>query len=414
MPRLYDRRRPLDVVILLSVALPLLTAACGGESERTPEAQPDAASRETAGTPDEPGHAETEEARRVTLTEAAYRTAEIRTTQVRAETSPEPVALEVPGRVEFDPRRVAVVSSRIPGRIERLEVVEGDRVRAGRAAAWLYSPAYLTAQQDYVQARRRAVRLAGTIDQEGATALAAAARQRLALMGVAAAELDRLDAGDEPRTLLAVPAPFGGSIMESHALPGSAVEPGAPIFTLADLSVIDVVASVPERSLPLVRVGQPASVTIPAYPDMRFTGRVERLRDQLDPETRTVEAVIHVPNATRHLRPGMYATVRLAAPPGASIAARTGERAGDTLLTIPESAVVTDGDERLAFVAVGPRTFERRTIEVTSLTPPGSVQPTARYVVVGSGVSAGEQVVVNGAFTLKSELAKAGLGEHGH
>jgi hypothetical protein len=100
--------------------------------------------------------------------------------------------------------------------------------------------------------------------------------------------------------------------MEAHLLTGAAVEPGAPVFTVADLSVIDVVAEVPERSLPLVRTGQRASVRIAAFPAMRFEGEVERLRDALNPETRTVRAVIHVPNSSRRLRPGMFATVQLA------------------------------------------------------------------------------------------------------
>lgn len=92
--------------------------------------------------------------------------------------------------------------------------------------------------------------------------------------------------------------------MESHILPGAAVEAGAPIFTVADLSVIDVIAEVPERNLPQVRTGQRATVSIAAFPDMRFEGRVERLRDALNPETRTLRAVIHVPNGSRRLRPG--------------------------------------------------------------------------------------------------------------
>ncbi len=395
--------------------LAMLAVACFDNDAPAGEAERER-TRPPAGANDkEPGHVEeAERANRVTLSEAAYRTAAIQIAPVRVTASSDPVALEVPGHVEFDPRRVAIVSSRIAGRLERLDVVEGDHVRGSQAVAWLYSPAHLTAQQDYGHAQRRAMRLVGTIDQEGAHALAAAARGRLGSMGVSDAELDRLAAGGEKSALLAIAAPFGGSIMESHSLSGAAVEPGAPIFTLADLSVVDVVASVPERALPLVRVGQGASVAIPAYPDMRFTGRVERLRDQLDPETRSVEAVIHVPNPRQHLRPGMYATVRLAAGGGAGIAARTGARAQDSLLTIPESAVVTDDDERLAFVAVGSRTFERREIEITSLTPPGSVQPTEQRVVVSRGLAPGERVVVNGAFTLKSEFAKAGLGEHGH
>jgi len=389
---------------MTAFALSVFVAGCGGEAPDRAVERPE----------DDHNEATDEAPARLTLSEAAQRTAGIRTVEVLTGAGTDPVALEVPGRVEFDPRRVAVVSSRIAGRIERLGAVEGDHVREAQAVVWLYSPAHLTAQHDFLQARRRAERLAGTEDEEGARALATAARQRLASMGVRQDELDRLTASGAPSDLLVITAPFRGSIMEAHSLAGTAVEPGIPIFTLADLSAVDVVASVPERSLPLVRLEQEASVAIPAYPDMRFTGRVERLRDQLDPETRTVEAVIHVPNERGHLRPGMYATVRLASDPGATVALRTGARARDSLLTIPDSAVVSDGDRRIAFVEVAPRTYERRVIEVATLTPPGSAEPTDRRVVVRSGLAAGERVVVHGAFTLKSELAKAALGEHGH
>jgi multidrug resistance efflux pump len=111
-------------------------------------------------------------------------------------------------------------------------------------------------------------------------------------MGASDAEIERAAGESDPATTLALRAPLDGSVMQSHLLPGSAVEPGAPIFTVADLSVIDVVADIPERSLPLVRTGQRARVSIAAFPNMKFNGTVERLRDALNPETRTVRAVI--------------------------------------------------------------------------------------------------------------------------
>lgn len=378
-----------------------------------------------AGEPGEPGEHGQEphagEGSRVTLTEAAFGTARIVVEPVVAAPAVSGgVGLEVPGQVELDPRRVALVSSRIAGRIERLAAVEGDRVVAGQPVAYIYSPAFLVAQADLEQAARRAILLAGTEDERGARALVDAARRRLRLMGASDAEMRASADGVEPATTLALRAPIGGSVMEAHLLTGAAVEPGAPVFTVADLSVIDVVAEVPERSLPLVRTGQRASVRIAAFPAMRFEGEVERLRDALNPETRTVRAVIHVPNGSRRLRPGMFATVQLAvatrdalalASGGADAGAAATAGSDGTVLTIPESAVVTDGDRRFVFVEVGVRTYERREIRVASLAPPGSSTPGAMAVVVRDGLRAGERIVVSGAFTLKSELAKASLGD---
>ena len=344
---------------------------------------------------------------RVTLSEAAYAATGIELETARTE-SPEQ-SLEVPGQIEFDPRRVALVTTRTAGRVEHLAVVEGDRVRAGQALARLYSPALLTAQTDFLLALRRAAQLAGTPDDSGAAALVRAMRRRLTLLGVATDEIARLEGGGEPADYLYLTAPFDGSIVEAHSLSGAAVEAGAMMFRIADLSVVDVVAQVPERALPLVRVDQAASVAIAAYPELRFTGRVERLHDELDPATRTLGAVIHVPNPARRLRPGMFATVRFETRATSGNPGATG-----VVVTIPDAALVTDGDARYVFVEVAPRAFARRVVEVASLVPPGSAAPAGGRVMVRRGVAAGERVVVRGAFTLKSELAKAALGEDEH
>lgn len=355
------------------------------------------------------GGEEHSEGGRVTLAQAAFRTARIRVEPVGTQAfGAAGGGLQVPGQVEFEPERVALVSPRVAGRIERLTVVEGDRVRAGQTVALLTSPAYLTAQNDLVQAVRRAELLAGTQDEQGARALAEAARRRLRLLGVGDGTISRIASGGEVDPVLPVPAPFAGSIVETLALAGAAVEAGTPLFKIADLSSVDVVAEVPERSMPLLRIGQRAAIAIPAYPALHFEGRVERLRDQLDPTTRTVKTIIHVSNPERALRPGMFANVTLDAPAGA-----TGTAPAAAVLTIPESAVVTDGDARYVFVEVAPRSFERRAVVVESLSPPGSTLPAGSRVAVRSGLAAGERIAVSGAFTLKSEMAKAGF-SHDH
>ncbi|MHB1169583.1 MAG: efflux RND transporter periplasmic adaptor subunit, partial [Longimicrobiales bacterium] len=95
--------------------------------------------------------------------------------------------------------------------------------------------------------------------------------------------------------------------------------------------------------------------------------------------------------------PGMFASVSLGVP---------GASAGPATLTVPSSAVVTDGAERYVFVEIGPRSYERREVEVA---------PAANgRVAIMTGLSAGERVVIRGAFTLKSELGKAEFGEDEH
>ncbi|MEX2608678.1 MAG: efflux RND transporter periplasmic adaptor subunit [Gemmatimonadota bacterium] len=335
---------------------------------------------------------------RVELTEAAIRNAGIEVAEVAArEVSGEPSGAAVPGQVEFDPSRVVLVSPRTGGRIERLTAVEGDQVRAGQPLAYVLSSAFLTAQNDFLQSVRRAQVLAGTGDEEGARALAEAARRRLRLLGATDALVERLAGGGDPLDLLPIGSPIGGSIVEAHSITGAAVEAGSPIYTVADLSVVNVVAEVPERALSTLRRGQTADVRLSAYPDERVQGTVDRIREELDPSTRTARAVIRVPNPRRLLRPGMFASVALSAGAAAPREMRP---------VIPESAVVTDGAERYVFVEVAPRTFERRTVDVAPL---GGGE-----LLIRSGIAAGERIVIRGAFTLQSELGKAEFGGHAH
>lgn len=391
-----------------SAALLMGAAACFSDAGRSAESATQEESTEAHADEhgDEHGdeHVEAGAEGRVTLTEAGLRNAGIELAEVQIVTGPDAVGgVEVPGRVEFPPDRVALISPRTSGRIERLTVVEGDRVHAGQRVAYILSSAFLTAQNDFIQAVRRVELLAGTQDEEGARALVSAAERRLRLLGAPSDVIEHLQSGGEPLDLLPVVAPFAGSIVESHTLTGAAVEPGTPIFKIADLSVVDVVADVPEQLLPHIRLGQEATVRLAAYPERSFTGRIERLHDELNPETRTIAAIIHVPNPQRTLRPGMFAGVDLRVPVNAGGAGA----AEPSTVVIHASAVVTDGATRYVFVEVGPRIYERRIVETVPLN--GGTR-----LAVRRGLAPGERVVVNGAFTLKSELGKAAFGDHGH
>jgi multidrug efflux pump subunit AcrA (membrane-fusion protein) len=396
-------------------AIALIVVACGKGSEaRKPDSAQEAsgaATRESSEEQTTPKDGPV----RVTLSPAAVATARIVVEAVRAEsTTAASSGLDVPGQVDYEPSRVALISPRTSGRVERLTVVEGAHVVAGQPVAYLSSPNFLTAQADLQQAARRAAMLAGTPDAEGANALVAAARRRLRLLGAGDALIQRVEKGAEPATELPIVAPFSGTIVEAQAMAGAAVEAGAPLFRIADLSVVDVTAQVPERALSFLRIDQGATVGIAAYPAMRFTGRVERIKAELDPSTRTVKAILHVTNSSGALRPGMFASVRLNVPLAAAARGAGGAATGPYIaptLTISDAAVMSEGDRRYVFVQVGPQTYERRAVQITSAAPTGAATAESGRVVVLAGLHSGEHVVVNGAFTLRSELAKGSLNE---
>ena len=366
----------------------LLLLACGQDEGTAGSA---AASRDR-------DHEEAQDAGLVTLTEGAHRNAGIRVTIVGLPT-PSSSGVSVPGRVAFDPAGVVVISPRSSGRLERLTVVEGDEVAAGTTVAYILSRDFLTAQGDYIQAVRRAVALHETPDADGARAVAEAARHRLVLLGAPESLATSLADGGAPQDLLPVTTVFTGSIVEAHARVGEAVEAGTPIYTLADLSVLDVIAAVPEHLLRWVDRGQIGQVRLTAYPDLTLVGRVVRVGAVVDRETRTVDVVVRVPNERGVLRDGMFATVTLLrddAPGGAA----------SSVITLPEAAVLWDGPSRYVFVQVGERSYERRLVSVG---PPDEASPQLLRIL--EGLAVGETVVTDGAFTLKAELSKASFGE---
>ena len=406
------RRHNLSSLVMVA-ALGVVAASCSDRktadepSERSDSASTPRSGAGRAKTSHEGKETEPDSTARVSLSEAAWRTARIAVEAVRAlAAEPATTDLDVPAQLVFDPARTALISPRTVGRIEQLSAVVGDRVRAGQSVALLTSADFLTAQSDYVQARRRAALLAGTQDAQGSAAIAAAARRRLELLGVPPNIIAHLSESSEPVALLPVVAPFGGTITQTMALAGSAVQVGTPIFQIADLSTVEAIAQVPERALAVVHEGQGAGIVVAAFPSIQFAGRVSRLLSELDSTTRTARAVIRVSNSEYRLHPGMFATVHLRVPaPAAAGLAATGN-----FVTVPERAVISQGDKRYVFVQVARRTFERREVEVVPFAPAGNATTSARFI-VKRGLRLGEVVVVEGAFTLQSELAKSKFGE---
>jgi cobalt-zinc-cadmium efflux system membrane fusion protein len=198
-------------------------------------------------------------------------------------------------------------------------------------------------------------------------------------------------------SLFTLRSPIAGRVLERQAVLGGYADPSVPLFTIADLSRVWVVAQAFERDAVTVPVGSTAHVRLAALPGQEFDGRVVLISGQVDPGSRTVPIRIELGNPGGVLRPGMSATVRLEV-----------SAAATQILTVPAAALQRVGDGWLVFVPSGPAEFEMR--------PVGRGRDLGTEVEVVSGLKAGETVVVEGAFLLKAEAEKkaGGADEHGH
>jgi membrane fusion protein, copper/silver efflux system len=303
------------------------------------------------------------------------------------------------GTVVIDERRQHLVTARFEGWIRRLYVnATGQHVKRGQALLELYSPAVLTSEEEYLiaSAGRRDLRKAGSQSRTTAEQLAASALERLRLWQIPEGELQRLQVEGKPSPTVTLTAPSDGVVLDKPAVEGMRFMPGEPLFRIADLSMVWLLADVFEQDLGAVRQGQAVTLHVNAYPSKRFRGRVGFVYPTLSAETRTGKVRIELPNPEGLLMPAMYGSVELEQP---------GLRAS---VTVPDSAVLDSGTRQVVLVRHGEETFEPRTVRLG--------QQGDGYVELLSGVRAGETVVVGANFLIDAEsnlkAALRGMGGH--
>lgn len=296
--------------------------------------------------------------------------------------------ISVPGVIEADPARLVKIVPPVGGRIERVYKGLGDAVRAGEPLLTLDSPdlAQATSDANKAQAALALADRALTRQQDLAAAEIAArkdleqaqsdhaqaqsearrAQSRLSQLGTA------LGRGNGREYTLN--APISGHVIDlTGAQGGFWNDTNAPLMTVADLSKVWLTASVQEKDLAAVFVGQQAKIVLNAYPGDPLAGRVAYVGQVLDADTRTVKVRVALDNAAGRLRPGMFASAVLS---GASHEA----------ITVPASALIQDGFNTRVFVERAPWTFEARNVRAGA--------QIGSQVEIASGLKAGERVVV--------------------
>ena len=289
-------------------------------------------------------------------------------------------------QVTSDETRVRTVSMKFDGWVDRLHVdFTGMEVRAGEPLLSTYSPMLTSAEQELVLAAKlaRDLSAADETQRRSAQEMLQSARQRLLNWDVPQAEVERVErTGEVPRTLV-IRAPYSGVIAEKLVTEGQRIMAGDALYRIADLSVVWVEGEVFERDLPLVRIGQTVEIELEARPGATRRGRVVFLQPTVSAETRTVRLRVALDNSNGELKPGMYATVRIAS---------VGEVA---VLNVPRSAVLSTGRRDLVFVRRADGMLEPRDI-VHGIATDDRVE-------VRSGLREGETVVASATFLIDAE-----------
>ena len=290
------------------------------------------------------------------------------------------------GNVQPSERRFAYVQTRFAGWIRQVYAdATGDFIRKGQPLFTIYSPDLVATEREYLLAKKNA----GALQQstvsgvsDGAALLIAAARARLQQFDIPESEIAKLDETGEAITDLTFYSPASGYITERNALPNMYVQPGTKLYAIADLSDVWVLAQIFQNDAGKIKPGDPAEVTLDAYPGRVFKGRVDYLLPQLDVATRTLPVRLVFSNPDLKLRPGMYVNVSLKLP--------LGKR-----LVVPDSAVFHSGTRNLIFTYAGDGNIEPNEVELGP--------HVGDEFVISKGVKAGEQIVTSANFLIDSE-----------
>ena len=279
------------------------------------------------------------------------------------------------GTLQFNERRLATITTKAAGWIERLTVAAtGDPVRQGEVLAELYAPDLVAAEQEYLVACAHA----------GCAHNGLASLQRLRALDVPDDEIARLRKTGKVSRRIAVEAPADGVVIEKLVQEGMRIEPGQALYKTADLRDVWLIADVQEQDLGLIRAGQKAEAQFIAFPGKSFEGTVEFIYPSLSPETRTARVRIVIPNPDAALRAAMYASVEIAVP-----------AADKPMLAVPTSAVIDSGARQVVLIDRGEGRFEPRPVRLGT--------QASDWIEVIDGVKAGEKVVTSANFLIDAE-----------
>jgi Cu(I)/Ag(I) efflux system membrane fusion protein len=289
-------------------------------------------------------------------------------------------------QVTLDETTVKTIAPKIDGWVEQLVVdATGQYVTRGQPLFTIYSPMLVSAQEELLLAKRLQGDVAGASADARTSAndLLMSARRRLAYWDIPESEIAEIERSGAVRKTLTIRASAGGYVLEKNVLAGQKIVGGEALYKVADLSTVWLEGEVFEQDLASVRVGQTVHADLAALPGEQRTGRIAYIYPTLNPDTRTVRVRVVVTNADLRLKPGMYATIRIAGTERANV------------LTVPRSAVLSTGERNIVFIRESGGQLTPREVTIGASSDD--------RIEVLRGLAAGETVVASATFLIDAE-----------
>ncbi|MDI3470419.1 MAG: Copper/silver efflux RND transporter, membrane fusion protein CusB [Pseudolabrys sp.] len=275
--------------------------------------------------------------------------------------------IRVPGTIQLDERRISVVATRSESFIDKVEnVTTGDRVRKDQPLLRLYSP----------EINAASAQLISNPGFEGS-------RRRLQNLNVPDEVIAEMEHTRKVPLSIQWTSPRDGVVLERNAVDGMRAAAGDVLFRIADLSVMWVLADVPEHAIGQVHPGQTVAVQVRSLPGRTFMGRIALIYPQVNKETRTTRVRIELPNPDSVLLPDMYADVEIA----------TGS--GKPIIAVSDNAVIDTGTRQIVIIDKGEGRFEPREVKL-------GVRGNG-FVEIREGLADGEKVVTSANFLIDAE-----------
>ena len=287
-----------------------------------------------------------------------------------------PATISTLGRIEYDETLVVHMHPKTAGWVEQLAVrSENDPVKTGQHLADFYSPDILAAQVDYLIALNETSNYAKLKQDK--------ARNRLRLLGVDNATIERIRKNRKTQNTIPITAAASGVITKLNAREGMYIPPQSELFTIADFSRVWVLADVYEHNLNWIHQGADAEIRVPAYPGRVWSGKVDYLYPELDAKSRTLRVRLVFDNPDGALRPNMFADTRIKG------------QGKSQVLTVPREAVIITGERETIIKSLDDGRFQPVDV-ITGMRQNGLVE-------IREGLSAGDEIVVSGQFLIDSE-----------
>jgi membrane fusion protein, heavy metal efflux system len=314
------------------------------------------------------------------------------------------------GEVAFDPDRVSQISARIPGRISKVDFVEGSSIRQGQALVEMESPEASRLRSKYLSSLARSnvaernlkrvrelsqMRLTSeqeVLNAEGEWKVLDAElrtdKTNLSVQGIPIPDVN--NPNDSTLGKIVIRSPLNGIALSRDAIPGKQVDINSILGVVGDISHVWFLVKIFEKDLAFIDKGSPAKITLNAMPDILFEGEIANIGNQVDPGSRTLSGRIILKNPEFKAKIGLFGKAEI-------------QINRKNVLAIQKKSIFEWSQKKHVFIQTGILEYTAKEVELGNIS--------GDMVEVISGITEGDIIVTDGAFTLKSIYLKTTFGE---